>query len=299
VEDFSDWHKERHGKTSGPETISLSLRALGMAAGAGLVGGSAVEPAADVLVPLALPIVVEDAERSDVFLPTIAIAPEVHFADDELSAPSGPAVLFSGKLARPHSAFCSFNISRQLDKQSSARAELVRLLRRAAGVAIFKAAVGGTGEAGAPEGLLDNVNVPVVDGTSIDHALTVSMLASLLSADAEFDSIRWLADPLSAEALMKCEIVAGQPRFVWDGGEILARPALASSLVSPGVLILGDWRAVVVRVWGGVEITVSPFGVTPESDFQRGYIGVRVAVSLDVALLEGGFMVATNIVASS
>jgi len=69
-------------------------------------------------------------------------------------------------------------------------------------------------------------------------------------------------------------------------------PAITSTSVPAATLITGDWRNLVIGVWGaGPIVEVDPF-----SAFKSGIIGVRILLTCDVGLVHpAAFVVATSI----
>jgi HK97 family phage major capsid protein len=274
------------------EALARDLTVAVAGAGGYLTGATTMEPR-ELLRPFSvaarLGAEILPAGPADTLLPVQTSRPIITWLEGENAEGPASTPAMRSVAIRPKMAAAVIRFSRQLSKQSNAEDYARRTLLASAGIAIDTAALAGSGASGQPLGLLNTTQVPVVDGASFDYAAACEMLRTAAAADAADESLRWVAAPATRELLQQREVVTGSGRFIWDADAVLSRGAAVSTVVPSSALILGDWQHLAIRLWGGIAVEVSPFGLTTQSDsrsdFMAGQIGARVIVAVDVGLV--------------
>lgn len=234
---------------------------------------------------------------SPITVPRVASFPAGSWiAADGATIPEGQPTL--GQIAYvPRYCAIKADASRQLIAQSPRLAEAVigpplfEGIERTTVTAMFS----GTGTLGAPLGLLNTSGVGNVSGTSLGATGLRAMLKACLLAGGREDRIVFIGDPVTQELLGGREFSTGSGLPCWHAGQILGRPAIASSLVPPNTLIAGDFGRATVALFDadaqGVGLEVDPY-----SDFRSGVVAYRLIVALDFGFSPAAaFAVATSV----
>ena len=103
----------------------------------------------------------------------------------------------------------------------------------------------------------------------------------------------WIGAPDVQETLGAREFSAGSGRPLWDDGKILGRPAIASSLVAAGTLVLGDFSRCTLGVFDrhGLAVECNPY-----ESFQSGLVSFRLIAAVDIGISPAAaFAVSTSI----
>ena len=181
----------------------------------------------------------------------------------------------------PHHLSAFTDASRQLFLQAGegvvdavVRSGLTESTRRATFTALFT----GTGSAGAPLGLLATANIGTESGTSLGAAGLRAMLRKVLAAGAGETNVRFVADPATAELLGSREFSAGSGLPCWHAGEILGRPAIATSLMPANTIVAADFSRATVWVFDrdGLGLEIDGF-----STFASGLVRMRLITPID------------------
>lgn len=183
--------------------------------------------------------------------------------------------------------------TRQLMMQSSIDIEnFVRAdLMKTVALAVDLAAIYGTGSAGQPTGVTQTAGINTKDfaAAAPTWAEIVDMETLVAADNADFGSLAYVTDPTQRGAMKTTEKASGTAQFVWqpaaDGeGEVNGYRALASTQMTAGDVVFGNWADLIVGMWGGFDIMVNPYakdvsGGVRVVALQSMDIGVRHAVS--------------------
>jgi HK97 family phage major capsid protein len=157
----------------------------------------------------------------------------------------------------------------------------------------FGAVFSGSGTAGQPTGLVNTAGIGTVSGTSLGATGLRSMLRRVLDAGGREQSIRFVADPTTAELLGSREFSAGSGLPCWHAGQVLGRPAIASNLVPANTVWCGDFSR--ANVWlfdaDGAGLEADPY-----SGWASGIVAFRMIVAMDFSFSPAAaFCVATSV----
>lgn len=172
----------------------------------------------------------------------------------------------------------------QLDAQAGPLLDRVLggVLLSAAGAAADAAAISGAGGA-EPTGILHRSDITAQSGTSLSFANVCTMKKNVLAAGAREARLRWLGAPDVQEVLSKRERASGSG-MVWEDGKIADVPAVATSRVPAGYLVLADWSTLYASFWNGgpsIETSASP-------GFNTGVLTTRIALNVDIGFANPG-----------
>lgn len=226
-------------------------------------------------------------------------------ADVPESEPSLGSVTLSTKTLQAHVSY-----SRQLLMRSSIGVEqMVRQeLATVHGPAIDRAALHGNGVASEPLGLYKSPDVSTeAMGGVPTFAKLVSMVGKVASDNAIAPGARlaFATTPGMAAKLMTVLVAsAAGSEMIWTGtvldGKAANYPAAASNQLSATMstleasgggehgIVFGNWKDLIVGLWGALELVVDPFtyarrGLISVISFQMADIGVRHGESFCVA----------------
>ena len=220
--------------------------------------------------------------REPLPIPREGTAPTAHWLTDEADQipASTPGLGLVNLTPRHVGSFVQF--SRLLRVAAPAvESYLSRSLVGAVAEAIDAAALGGSGTAGEPLGIVNTPSVNTLPGAAFDWAGVQAALE--LVRDAGARGPRWILSPDVAEILAGRARVADTERPILDGADMGA-PAIVSRTCPDQTAVLADWgAAVVAAAFDGLRIELDPF-----SRFQSGLVGARVLTSADVGVLQPG-----------
>lgn len=197
-------------------------------------------------------------------------------------------------------------VTRQMLLQSTpdiemlARADLIAQLA----LGLDAAALYGTGSSGQPLGVANQSGVGSVVGGTNGAAITIDHLIDLetqiAAANADVDSMAYLANAKTVGALKKLKSTTGQ--YLWTNlpggqrsgtpGEIngyaVARSNQARSTLTKGTssgvcseLYMGNWSELLIGEWGVLEIMPNPYDATL---FKQGGVLLRAMQSIDIGV---------------
>ena len=200
-------------------------------------------------------------------------------------------------------------ITRQMLLQSTpdiemlARADLIAQIA----LGLDAAALYGTGASGQPLGIANQSGVGSVIGGTNGAAITLDHLIDLetaiANANADVDSMAYLANAKTVGALKKLKSTTGQ--YLWTNlpngarsatpGEVngypVARTNLARSTLTKGTasgvcseIYMGNWSELLIGEWGTLEIMPNPYDATL---FKQGGVLLRAMQSVDIAVRHG------------
>ena len=200
-------------------------------------------------------------------------------------------------------------ITRQMLLQSTpdiemlARADLIAQIA----LGLDAAALYGTGASGQPLGIANQSGVGSVVGGTNGAAITLDHLIDLetaiANANADVDSMAYLANAKTVGALKKLKSTTGQ--YLWTNlpngarsatpGEVngypVARTNQARSTLTKGTasgvcseIYMGNWSELLIGEWGTLEIMPNPYDATL---FKQGGVLLRAMQSVDIAVRHG------------
>jgi HK97 family phage major capsid protein len=166
--------------------------------------------------------------------------------------------------------------SKQLLLQSSFDVEMMvrEDLTEALAIALDLAAINGSGTGNVPKGILNYSGIGSVvggtNGASVTWPFFTRLETALATANAPTDSLGYLTTPGVRGKAKETEKVTGSGRFIWEdtnqntvnGYPIGISNQVPSTLTkgsSSGVchaIIFGNWRELIIGVWGGLDLTV-------------------------------------------
>lgn len=188
----------------------------------------------------------------------------------------------------PKEVIASTKLSRLLLLQTSPDASQVLAgdLLAALGTAIDVIALGGSGTAGQPLGILGTPGIGTATGTTFNNGAAIDLQAAVgnrLNASGGY-----VAPVATAKLLAKRTAdTTNVSRYVWDGGlyngVVAGNRALATDDAPASTVIYGSWDQLIVGSWGAMQIEVAPYG-TSATDFQQQLVAIRIINALDTAV---------------
>jgi HK97 family phage major capsid protein len=178
----------------------------------------------------------------------------------------------------------AMTVSSQLVKQAGPTGNA--FIERAGAVTVAeardRALASGSGNSGAPLGLLNVSGIDSRAGTSFALADAAAMLR-VAEGYASDDSIRWLCGVAAAEDL-RCRLKSenGGETLMDEQGRMLGLPVVVSRSVPDQVLICMPWSQLWYATWGALEVGVDPF-----TNFRDGKIIVRFVLDCDFGVERG------------
>lgn len=220
-------------------------------------------------------------------------------ADVTASDPS-----FGAKTARPHALASSTSISRQLLAQATQSLEgwLRSKIARSHAIALDAAAIGGSGTANQPVGLLKTAGIGDVavgvNGGPITAAHILSMEAAIATANADSPACAWLTVPAQRTKLRSVLEIAAGGRPIWRNGRMLDYGAYVSNEVPStlvkgtssdcAALIFADWSQLLICEFSGaIEVVLDPYTLK-----RQGQVELASWAEYDVLALQPAAFVA-------
>jgi hypothetical protein len=144
--------------------------------------------------------------------------------------------------------------------------------------------------------------IAATSGTFSGSSATLAALEAVVVSigDAVAQSFGWATTQTIASLLRQRAELSGSTITLWRGkitqGNLIDFPAFSSSNISAGYLFAGEWKYVVVALWGGgLEMQINPFGADATA-FQKGIVGVRTFLTMDTATIyPAAFKLATSV----
>ncbi len=143
-----------------------------------------------------------------------------------------------------------------------------------------RAALAGGG-ANEPSGILVNVDLGIhsIAGPTWDQVF------DLINAVEEANAVTtgFAVRPTVKNALRTAPRTSGggDGFVMMDDKTLAGYGAIASTLVSDGTIICGDWSQLLIGMWGAVDVLVNPYA---DSVYDKGAIQVRGLLSADVGI---------------
>lgn len=187
----------------------------------------------------------------------------------------------------PHRLAAWTEYSRRLFLQSSISVEnLVRSdLAFAIRAAVDSAAINGSGSGSIPKGILNysgiGVHAGATNGLAPDRNVLIDIMKELRVYNAFEGNLGWLTTPGVKSTLMKTKVDDGSGIFVWDGSqpnELMGYRAMCSTQVPSNLtkgsgtnlhaIIFGNWQALMIAQWGGIDIMVNQYSKMKEAKIE-------------------------------
>lgn len=294
------------GEGFDPHRVLIPLQALSTrdmtaasAPGGGYLVATDIGSPIDVLRPWSVVaeagVTVMPGLTGNVALPRVTGASSSGWASDEGATFTDGQPTVGQAMLQPKVAATVVSFSRQWRTQSAEGGELLlrQQLLGAVGKLLDQAFFAGTGAGGQPQGLHLVSGIGTASGSGLAHAGLLAMRRQVLAAGGREDRLRWVGAPAVQETLGARERAAGGGRFLWDDGQVLGRPAHATSNAPTGTLTVGDFGAAVMGLWGPPAVRVE---INPYQAFSSGGLAARVVLLCDFAFpVAGAFSVASSI----
>jgi hypothetical protein len=187
--------------------------------------------------------------------------------------------VFTGFNVSPKRLAAITIVSRQLLAQSPDLDPMLRAdFARQLGSLVDQVCLLGTGSGGQPLGVGATAGVNAISGQTYDNFVHAERLVA--DQRVALDTYAVITNPASKETLATTPILAGYPRFIWEG---LTNPK-ASTQVTDGKAYCGAWGMLTIAIWGALEINVDPFVYASTNQIRLfGNLWVDVAVRLPAA----------------
>jgi HK97 family phage major capsid protein len=166
-----------------------------------------------------------------------------------------------------------------LDVENLVRRNMLQMMA----LGIDLAAIAGTGSGSQPTGLL---NISGISTTSLgtngavpSWDALVDMESAINDANAMTENMGYLTSQVGKGKLKKTpKIGTTFPEFLWENNELNGYRAMASTMVSKVLtkgtgtnltaVIFGNWAALLVGLWGAIDIIVDPYSSSTSGDLK-------------------------------
>lgn len=228
--------------------------------------------------------------HGDTPVPRITADPTTSWLATESTSATESQHVIGQTVMRPKSVVTYVEASRQLMLQADKFEMLMRsTMLRAVGKALDAAVFNGSGASGQPLGILNTAGIGTASGTALSWSSVVNLRQSVCGAVGNDRTISWIGGTAAQSTLSKRERAAGSG-FIWDANQIGGAPAYASSAIATDGLMLGDWSALAVGIWGdALRLEINPF-----ASFQTGIVGIRVSLDCDLAVMNPAYFSAVS-----
>ena len=217
----------------------------------------------------------------------------------ESSGPTQSDLSFGQDTMSPKTGGCLTKFSHKFLIQNSVGGEayITRKLALSTGVGYDAAILNGLGSANQPKGLRNQTGLGGVVGKAFTRAKAIDMLTQIKVANAlVLGTPKFLTDPATAATLRNIDTTTGGfgKWLLDDNGKLINTEVVESNQVTVGDLYAGIWNALILGMWGVVEIKANEFG----SGFAAGDVEVRSLVDMDVYVAyPGAFAKAASVAA--
>ena len=177
-------------------------------------------------------------------------------------------------------------ITRRLLQQSTPDIDLLLRddLLKGLALAIDKAIIAGSGTGFEPKGIINQTGVNAVDLNSLGMSwqAMVEFETQIAEANADSDSIAYLARASTRGMLKTTEKSAGTAKYLWDDNEVNGYPSQISQWLAAQAILAGDFSQAMVGFWGALDLvadksTKAASGGTVLRVFQDADVAVRNA----------------------
>ena len=194
---------------------------------------------------------------------------------------------------RPKHAGAIVELSRNMLQQSSpdaeqlVRADLAAVLARA----LDGAAIGGTGLANDPVGILRTPGVPKLslgtNGGPITYAAIADLMGLVMSGNAMGNDVGFLGNTAVRQHIAKMLNLQGQPLTfdtIFEGqpqawSNLVPANLLKGTGTNLSALIYGNWSDLILGFWSELDVLVNPYADGP---YQKGNVQVRAMMTCDI-----------------
>ncbi len=177
-------------------------------------------------------------------------------------------------------------ITRRLMMQSTPDIDLLLRddLLKGLALAIDKAIIAGSGTGFEPKGIINQTGVNAVDLNTLGMSwpAMVEFETQIAEANADSDSIAYLARASTRGMLKTTEKSAGTAKYLWDDNEVNGYPSEISQWLAAKAILAGDFSQAMVGFWGALDLvadksTKAASGGTVLRVFQDADVAVRNA----------------------
>ena len=235
--------------------------------------------------------------KGDIYFPRQTGASTMYWITDGQALTESDSSFGQIHLA-PNTGGAVTEFSRQLLIQADPSIEAVisNDLMSVIAIGLDNAALNGSGTAGQPLGLFNFNGIGSQSISSCTYANLIAFETKVAQANADVNSMRWLANPAARGLLKGRTQVSGgtAPPFMWDkDNTINGYGAAVTNQVSSGNMAFGDWSQLILANWGpGIELKLVENGV----NYRAGNMELIAFVSADNAVRQvGAFCVGTNL----
>ena len=215
----------------------------------------------------------------------------------ESAGPTQSDITFAQDLMTPKTGGALTKMSHKFLMQNSIGGEayVTRKLALASALGYDLAALYGSGTGIQPKGLKNVSGIGGVLGTTFTRTKALQMIAQIKSANAlVLGGPKFLTDPVTSSTLQGIDTTTGFGKWLLDSGKMVNVDTAESNQVVSGDLFAGVWEALLLGMWGVVEIKANEFG----AGFAAGDIEVRALVDMDVFVeYPAAFSYATGVAA--
>jgi len=214
----------------------------------------------------------------------------------EGSGPTQSDITFGQSTMTPKTggALTKFSHKFLLQNSIGGEAYVARKLAIATAIGYDKAALYGVG-ATQPLGLKNQTGLGSVVGAGFTRAKALEMIRQIKTANALTLGVpKFLTDFITSSTLQQIDTTNGYGKWLMDEGKMVNYSAIDHNQVDAGDLFAGVWNALILGMWGVVEIKANEFG----AGFAAGDIEVRTLVDMDVFVeYPGAFSLASGVTA--
>lgn len=181
----------------------------------------------------------------------------------ESGAPTESAQTLGQIALRPKTVGAFTDISRKLLIQSSIDVEsFVRSdITQTIALAIDLAALAGTGQNNQPTGILATSGIGSKTWTTAPtFANIVELETTLATANIATGSLAYVTTPALRGTLKTTPKVTAQATYIWnDTNQMNGYPAFATTQMTTGYVLFGNWSDLIIGEWTGTDILVDPY----------------------------------------
>lgn len=231
---------------------------------------------------------------------TRELSSNIFYMAAESAGPTQSDITFGQAEYGPETGGALTKMSHKFLLQNSIGGEAYATRKLAMAIALGISAEGlrGSGTTPHPRGLKNWSGLGGVTGAGFTRAKAIDMIAQIKTANAlTLGEIKWLANAVTAATLMGIDVTTGgNGRWLLDDitGRMLNYALIDSNQPADGELYIGIWTAMMLLMWGIVELQANPFG----SGWRAGDVEVRGLVDFNTYVeYPGAFALATGVTA--
>jgi HK97 family phage major capsid protein len=258
----------------------------GTASAGGNLVGAMVLGARDVLrsfsTVVGMGCTIQENAVQDQTIPNLSTAVSGNWLANEASSITNTDPVVGATFSTPKTYGALIKASLLLKRQAqSFEAFVNQHMRAVAGLALDVAVLDGLGSAGQPSGLSRIAGTGTSSG-AVTAANMFDAIETVANAKADDTKLQFLTTPSVRRLLQMREKISTSGKMLWEGSQLLDRPAFVSTNVPASTIFLGDWSQCLVTFFGpGLEITVDPF-----TNFATGGVQIRILMHCDVSFVK-------------